>query len=45
MKCVRQKTAIIFVSEKFHEVGSENEKGEFGFGYGYKIMIEVGIYK
>ena len=28
---------------KFSEMGAVTEKGQFGLGYGHKIMTEVGV--
>ena len=34
----------MFVSGKFSEMGAGIGMGQFGLGYGHKILIEVGIY-
>ena len=39
------RSVIVFLSGKFSEMGEGSEKGQFGFGCGHKIMMEVGAYR
>ena len=39
------RSVIVFLSGKFSEMGEGGEKGQFGFGCGHKIMMEVGAYR
>ena len=38
------KTGYIIISGKFSEMVTCTKKGQFAFGYGYKVMMEVRFY-